>query len=84
MRIAVSTKKGTAIVKVLQNPVNLYAVLEAAGVQDMDFDAVEVDGLRIGGFSNDDPEKRELRLKTFCVRCTNELSSVRLLKKAAA
>lgn len=84
MRIAVKTKQTTAIVKVLQNPVSLYAVLDAAGVRDLDFDAVEVDGIRIGGFSNDDPEKRDLMLKSFSVRCTDMLSSVRLLKRAAA
>lgn len=84
MKVAVSTNRGTVVVRVLENPISLYALLSAAGVQGADFDTVEVNGLRIGGFSNNDPKKRELRLKTFLVRCTDVLSSVHLLRRSAA
>lgn len=84
MKVAVNTSHGTAIVRVFENPISLYAILEAAGVRNTDFDTVEVDGLQIGGFSNNNPEKRDLRLKTFLIRCTDAIPSVRLLRRAAA
>ena len=84
MKIEVSTNRKTTIVRVFENPISLDVLLNAAGVRDTEFDAVEVDGIRIGGFSNNDPKKRDLLLKTFFVRCTDELSSVRLLRRAAA
>lgn len=84
MEVAVSTNRGTEIVPVPENPISLYEILEAAGVQNVDFDAVEVDGLRIGGFSKNNPEKRELRLKTFLVRCTDAIPFVRLLRRVVA